>query len=50
MLPDGLPDDDVDDDDLASGSLLVLPDAGDVDLSPQGHAPSPAPPVCNWSW
>ena len=50
MLPDGLPDDDVDDDDVASGSLLVLPDAGDVDLSSQGHAPSPAPPVCNWSW
>ena len=48
MLPDGLPDDDVDDDGLASGSLLVLPDAGDVDLSPHGHAPSPAPPDRSW--
>jgi hypothetical protein len=43
LLPDGLPDDGDDDDGLASGSLLVLPDA-DVDLSLHGHASSTAPP------
>ena len=46
LLPDGLPDDDS----LASGSLLGLPDVVDVDLSLHGHAPATAPPVCNWSW
>ena len=49
LLPDSLPDDGVDDDSLASGSLLGLPDVVDVDLSLHGHVPATAPPVCNWS-